>query len=101
MMNKDMEKRLKIAEIKQHAYFKGIDWENLPSYEESLEQFTNEEKFFQRIKADLLEKFDSFNEKGELLAAEFADWGEKLAALTEFSGERLEVMQKKLDFMHK
>jgi len=46
MMNKDMEKRLKIAEIKQHAYFKGIDWENLPSYEESLEQFTNEEKFF-------------------------------------------------------
>lgn len=35
-MKKEMNDRITLPEIKKHSYFNGIDWNNLPTYQESL-----------------------------------------------------------------
>ena len=50
MMKRDMTERISIEEIKAHPYFKGVDWKNIPSYEEAMSEFTEEESSSNELK---------------------------------------------------
>jgi hypothetical protein len=45
MNRKDMKERLPLKQVMEHEYFEGVDWDNLPTYEASLELLTPMEKY--------------------------------------------------------
>ncbi|EAR99605.1 Serine/Threonine kinase domain protein (macronuclear) [Tetrahymena thermophila SB210] len=101
MMKKEMTERITIPEIKKHPYFKNIDWGNLPTYEESLQKFTKEERFFQNIKGDLISNFNDLNEKADMVDKKFKEWEQKLETIDEFDEQEKGQILKRLQFMHK
>lgn len=44
MNKKEMSERLPLAEVMKHPYFIGIDWDNLPTYKDAINNLTPYEK---------------------------------------------------------
>ena len=47
MNKKSMEERFDIDQVMAHEYFKDVDFDNLPTYEEVLSRFSGLERFLQ------------------------------------------------------
>jgi Serine/threonine protein kinase len=54
MLERDMEKRLSLEEVMKHPYFEGIDFDNLPTYEEAEAKITQFEAFLISLKGRFL-----------------------------------------------
>lgn len=56
MLQKKMEDRITMEEIKKHEYFKGFDFDNIPEYKYFAEQkLSDSDQFIQKIRTHLLE----------------------------------------------
>ena len=53
-----MEDRIDINEVMKHEYFAGTDFENLPTFEESLSAVTESEKYLQDLGGQLQQRME-------------------------------------------
>ena len=89
-----MAERSTLEDVKNHEYFKGMDWSNIGSYKEYEEQATAEEKFWAQVRAKLRElteeKEKEANEKEiDKIIAEYLELLEKSEDFDETTKERL------------
>jgi serine/threonine protein kinase len=101
MITKDFEKRATLQEVINDPYFEGIDWNNLPTYEDAMKGITPLEKFLIDAKAPFfsLKEEDKPDFNNLALKIIFKDLKEKLDFNTELSPEDKALINKRLELM--
>jgi 3-phosphoinositide dependent protein kinase-1 len=103
MLIKDFEKRPTLEEVMKDPYFEGVDWNNLPAFEDAVKGILPHEQFLIEAKAPFFTlKEDDKPEFNELaLKTIHKDIEEKLKANTELLPEDKELINKRLGLMLK
>jgi serine/threonine protein kinase len=98
MIEKDVDKRITLEEVKKHSFFSDIDWEKLPSYEECKSKITKLELYLDKVKHKIM-SIPEANPK--ILEVEIKKVQDELIESTEYDVNQKEVLLKRLQLMYK
>jgi len=98
MIEKDLNQRAKLEDVKKHSFFAGINWDKLPSYEECRNLITKDEVYIDDVKHKLM---DIPNPTPKILEETIKNYQKQITESTEFDLESKEALLKRLHLMYK
>jgi 3-phosphoinositide dependent protein kinase-1 len=98
MIDKDVEKRTTLEDVKKHSFFADIDWNNIPSYEEFRKKMTKEELYLENIKHKVMEIKDA---TPKILEQAIENFQKQLTETQDFDVPTKEKLLKRLHLMYK
>jgi len=98
MIEKDLNQRAKLEDVKKHSFFAGINWDKLPSYEECRNLITKDEVYIDDVKHKLM---DIPSPTPKILEETIKNYQKQITESTEFDLESKEALLKRLHLMYK